>query len=125
MRKQSVMTQASPTDQDQTGSEATPDQETLFKKLKSWFLADYEKQADWREAAREDFAFTSGDQLTETDKRKLRDVNRPIIIMNRVEPIIDSVSGSEVANRQEVQFIPRQQGSVQVNEVLTSAAKWF
>lgn len=105
--------------------EATPDQEALFRKLKSWFLFDYEKQADWREAAREDFAFTSGDQLSETDKQKLRDMNRPVIIMNRVEPIIDSVSGSEVANRQEVQFIPRKQGDVTVNEVLTSAAKWF
>jgi hypothetical protein len=107
------------------GAEAAPDQEALFKKLKGWFLFDYEKQADWREKAREDFAFTSGDQLSEEDKQKLRDMNRPIIIMNRVEPIIDSVSGSEVANRQEVQFIPRQQGAVQVNEVLTSAAKWF
>ncbi len=106
-------------------SEAAPDQEALFKKLKSWFLFDFEKQSDWREKAREDFAFTSGDQLSETDKQKLRDMNRPIIIMNRVEPIIDSVSGSEVANRQEVQFIPRKQGDVTVNEVLTSAAKWF
>src|SRR3569623_1360243 len=105
--------------------EATPDQEALFRKLKGWFIADYEKQAEWREAAREDFAFTSGDQLSETDKQKLRDMNRPIIVMNRVEPIIDSVAGSEVANRQEVQFIPRTQGAVQVNEVLTSAAKWF
>jgi hypothetical protein len=106
-------------------NEASPDQEALFKKLKNWFLFDYEKQADWREAARQDFAFTSDDQLPQTDKQKLRDVNRPIIIMNRVEPIIDSVPGSKVANRQEVQFIPWQQGSVQVNEVLTSAAKWF
>jgi hypothetical protein len=106
-------------------SEASPDQEALFKKLKGWFLFDYEKQEKWREEAREDFAFTSGDQLSETDKQKLRDMNRPIIVMNRVEPIIDSVSGSEVANRQEVQFIPRTMGAVQVNEVLTSAAKWF
>jgi hypothetical protein len=112
-------------DQAQPTTEATPDQEALFKKLKSWFLFDYEKQAEWREAAREDFAFTSGDQLSETDKQKLRDMNRPIIIMNRVEPIIDSVSGSEVSNRQEVQFIPRTEGDVNVNEVLTSAAKWF
>ena len=120
------MDRSSPTDDTTRGvTEATPDQEALFKKLKSWFLFDYDKQAEWREAAREDFAFTSGDQLSETDKQNLRDMNRPIIIMNRVEPIIDSVSGSEVANRQEVQFIPRQQGSVQVNEVLTSAAKWF
>jgi hypothetical protein len=105
--------------------QAAPDQEALFKKLKGWFLADYDQQAEWREAAREDFAFTSGEQLSESDKQTLRDMSRPIIVMNRVEPIIDSVSGSEVANRQQVQFIPRKQGDVQVNEVLTSAAKWF
>ncbi len=105
--------------------QAAPDQEALFRKLKGWFLADYDQQAEWREAAREDFAFTSGDQLSESDKQKLRDMSRPIIVMNRVEPIIDSVSGSEVANRQQVQFIPRKQGDVEVNEVLTSAAKWF
>src|ERR1700693_3883163 len=120
------MDRSSPTDDTTSGvTEATPDQEALFKKLKSWFLFDYDKQAEWREHAREDFAFTSGDQLSETDKQKLRDMNRPVINMNGVEPIIDSVSGSEVSNRQEVQFIPRQQGAVQVNEVLTSAAKWF
>jgi hypothetical protein len=101
------------------------DTEALFKRLKRWFTEDFDKQADWRGKAREDYDFTSGEQLSEEDKAKLREMNRPIIIMNRIEPVIDSVAGSEVANRQEVQFIPRTQGAVQVNEVLTAAAKWF
>lgn len=101
------------------------DHDALFTKLKGWFTTDYDKQADWRKEAKEDFAFTSGDQLAEEDKAKLREMHRPIVIMNRIEPIVNSVAGSEVANRQEVQFIPRTQGDVQVNEVLTAAAKWF
>ncbi|MAH68457.1 MAG: phage portal protein [Afipia sp.] len=101
------------------------DSDALFTKLKGWFTTDHEKQADWRKEAREDFGFTSGDQLAEEDKAKLLEMNRPIIIMNRIEPIVNSVAGSEVANRQEVQFIPRSEGDVQVNEVLTAAAKWF
>lgn len=101
------------------------DADALFTKLKGWFTTDYDKQADWRKEAREDFGFTSGDQLAEEDKAKLREMQRPIVIMNRIEPIVNSVAGSEVANRQEVQFIPRSQGDVQVNEVLTAAAKWF
>ncbi|UTD28227.1 hypothetical protein [Bradyrhizobium sp. WD16] len=102
-----------------------PDAEALFARLKGWFQQDFDRLTDWRKDAREDFAFTAGDQLTEEDKARLREMNRPIIVMNRIEPVIDSVAGSEVANRQEVQFIPRTQGDVAVNEVLTSAAKWF
>ncbi len=99
--------------------------EGIFKRLKGWFLEDNEKQSKWRRKAREDFDFVSGEQLSEEDKAKLREMNRPIIVMNRIEPVVDSVAGSEVANRQEVSFIPRTQGDVQVNEVLTAAAKWF
>ena len=95
------------------------DADALFARLKRWFTEDSDRQGNWRRKAREDFAFTSGDQLSEEDKARLREMNRPVIVMNRIEPVIDSVAGSEVANRQEVQFIPRTQGAVQVNEVLT------
>lgn len=101
------------------------DTDGLFKRLKRWAIQDKEKTASWREGAREDFDFVAGDQWSEADKQVLRDQLRPIITMNRIDPIIDSVSGSEVANRQEVRYIPREQGDVQVNEVLTSAAQWF
>ncbi len=107
------------------GAEALHDHEALGKRLKAWFSTDYEKQADWRKEAREDFDFEAGHQLDETDKAKLRDMNRPIVIMNRIGPVIDSVAGSEVANRQTVNYIPREQGDVQVDEVRTAAAKWF
>ena len=73
---------------------------------------------------REDFDF-AGEQLNEDDKAILQDAKRPIVIFNRVGTTVDSVSGQEVGNRQEVQFLPRRQGVVKKNELLTSAAKWF
>jgi hypothetical protein len=114
-----------PDDRQDGDSPEVRDAEALFRKVKRWCLADYEAQTEWRREAREDFGFVSGHQLKDDDKALLKDMNRPVVIMNRIEPVIDSVAGSEVANRQEVQFIPRTQGDVQVNEVLTSAAKWF
>lgn len=101
------------------------DLDGLFAKLKQWCREDIQKTAKWRSEAREDYAFEAGDQWSEGDKAKLFDEIRPIITMNRIAPIIDSVSGSEVSNRQEVQYIPREEGDVQVNEVLTAAAQWF
>lgn len=104
---------------------STRDLDGAFEKLKAWCLEDLGKTAAWRKDAREDYAFEAGDQWSEEDKAKLRDELRPTIVLNRISPIIDSVAGSEVSNRQEVQYIPREQGDVQVNEVLTAAAKWF
>ncbi len=104
---------------------AKPDQDALFLKLQKWCRSDSEKQSKWRTEAKEDFGFGVGEQLNEDDKAILKDMNRPVVIFNRIDPVLDSVAGQEVGNRQEVQFIPRRQGAVQVNEMLTAAAKWF
>lgn len=107
--------------------EALNDAEAIFARLKRNFKRDYNSQGQttWRKEAREDFAFEAGDQLNDDDKQILRDAGRPIVIFNRVGVTVDSVAGQEVANRHETQFIPRTEGDVKANELLTSAAKWF
>lgn len=103
------------------------DADAIFSKLKGWFRRDYDStgQVKWRKEAHEDFDFDAGEQLSEDDKAILMDAKRPVVIFNRVGPVVDSVAGQEIGNRQEVQFIPRTQGDVKVNELMTSAAKWF
>ena len=103
------------------------DADALFSRLKKQVKADYHSkgQVNWRREAREDFDFDAGEQLTDEDKAILQDAKRPIVIFNRVGTTVDSVSGQEVGNRQEVQFLPRRQGVVKKNELLTSATKWF
>jgi len=118
-------------DADQAGTgeatETPSDADALFDKLKGWIKLDYNSkgQVNWRKEAREDFDFDAGEQLSEEDKAILKDAKRPIVIFNRIGTTVDSVSGQEVGNRQEVQFLPRTQGVVKKNELLTSAAKWF
>ena len=84
--------------------EAVKDAEALFRRLKRDVKADYNSkgQVNWRREAREDFDFEAGEQLDENDKAILQDAKRPIVIFNRVGTTVDSVSGQEVGNRQEV-----------------------
>lgn len=82
------------------------------------------QQSDWRDEARTCYAMVAGEQWEPSDKKSLEDNGRPAVVFNRMGTIIDAVSGSEVNNRQEVKYIPRQIGAVAANELLTSAAVW-
>lgn len=86
--------------------------------------ADEAGQSQWREDAREWYAFTAGDQWKESDRAALEAQLRAPVSFNRVGPMVDSVAGSEVNNRQQVQYIPRTAGDKGLNEVLTGAADY-
>lgn len=101
------------------------DHTELMKRLRRWFGEDKEHVGDWREQAYEDYAFVSGEQWAPEDVQTLKDQSRPVITFNRIDPLIRSVSGEQINNAQEIRYIPREQGDVKANEVLTSAAEWF
>lgn len=102
------------------------DEDTKLRQFKTWFRVDRDHSADWRKAAKEDFGFFAGNgQWTDQEKQILKDQMRPIITFNRTNPVVKSISGIEISNRQEVKFFPRELGDSQADEVLTSAAEWF
>jgi hypothetical protein len=105
--------------------DAMPEQGGLDRKLKAWFRADLKHHTPWRKLAREDFAFYAGDQWSDDDKRQLAEQMRPALTFNRVAPLVNAIVGSEINNRREVRYMPREQGDAQANEVLTAAAEWF
>lgn len=80
---------------------------------------------DWRDSAKEDFEFVAGHQWSEDDKLRLDNSQRPRVTFNEIGPIADAIAGHEVANRQEVSYLPRHIGNTGVNEVLTGAAEWI
>lgn len=106
-------------------SEPLSGKDELFRRLKSWFRADSEHSAEWRREAKEDYDFVAGHQWDDKDVNALKEAQRPVITFNRVDPLIRSVVGEQINNGQETRYLPREQGDVQVNEVLTEAARWF
>ena len=99
--------------------------DALFRRLQAWFRADRSNWTKWRKEAQEDFEFYSGEQWSDDDRRVLDSKGRPVIVFNRVAPLVNAVVGAEVNNRREVRYIPREEGDAIANEMLTSAADWF
>lgn len=109
-----------------SGNTATSkDYDSLCAKLKGWYKTDLPHTTEWRKEAREDFQMYSGDQWTDEDKIALAAKARAPVVFNRIAPLVNAVVGSEINNRREVQYIPREQGDAIANEVLTAAGEWF
>lgn len=98
--------------------------EEVLKLVKTCKRESDKHLAAWMKEAKEAYDLVAGHQWSEEDRAVLEEMNRPAVVFNRVGPVIDSVCGTEVNNRQQVQFIPRQAGDSGVNELLTGAAQW-
>lgn len=104
---------------------APEDADAYLEQIKRWYKADVKKATEWRKEAEEDFRFRDGDQWSEDEKKQLAAQARPTLVFNRTGVLVDAVVGSEVQNRREVRYIPREQGDAKGNEVLSAAAEWF
>jgi hypothetical protein len=105
----------------------------LFTKLKGWVKQSLEDHSDWYKEAEECFGFVAGrgsgsaegkGQWPGTSWQDMLDSGRQPIEFNRVGPIVDAVCGLEINNRQEIKYLPRTQGDVEVNERLSSLGEW-
>jgi hypothetical protein len=103
---------------------AAPDLDTLTRVRQAKKEAD-KQQAAWRTEARQAYAFVAGDQWEQADKAALLEQMRAPVVFNRIGPMVESVAGSEVNNRQTIKYIPRQPGDSGVNELLTGAADYI
>lgn len=96
----------------------------IVKMVKAARKASDKHLSEWLAEAKSNYDMVAGHQWDDTDRAVLEEQNRPAVVFNRIGPVVDSVGGTEVSNRQQVQFLPRQVGDAGVNELLTGAAQW-
>lgn len=100
------------------------DDDTITQHVRECRTKAEQALGDWYEAAEEDFAFREGKQWSDDDAEKLTSENRVAAVFNRVGPVINAILGQEVANRQEVKFLPRRVGEVSMADPMNDAVKW-
>lgn len=97
---------------------------STLEMVKKWYRDSSSQTSDWRKEAECAYDLVAGDQWAPEDKQILEEQDRPPVTFNRIGPVIDSISGMEVNNRQQVRFIPRGPEDAPVNETLTLIADW-
>ena len=97
---------------------------STLAKAKLWFRECESAREEWAGEAKECFDFEAGHQWDPEDLKKLQEEQRPAITFNRTRPVVNAVSGAEVTNRQEVQYIPRELNDRGASEVFMAAAEW-
>lgn len=81
--------------------------------------------SDWRKEAVTCYDFTAGHQWTAEEKEALKQDLRPAVTFNRTGVVIDSVSGYEINNRQDIAYLPRETDDAGPVQVETEAAKYY
>lgn len=108
-----------------TQSPAAPDENDVIARMMRYKRESEAHLAEWRKEARQAYDFVAGHQWSEEEESELTSILRAPVVFNRIGPVIDAVSGSEIANRQQVAYIPRRVGASGVNELLTGAADYI
>ena len=80
--------------------------------------------SEWREMARKWYDLVANKQWDDTDIKVLEEQRRIPVVINRVARAVNAILGTQVSNRQETRFIPREEGDVKVNELITGAGDW-
>lgn len=102
-------------------------------------FSDWDKRIDahwgeWKDEAQESFDIVAGRQWDKDAEDAAELARLTTISVNRIDAIVSAVCGSEMTNRQEVRYYPREMttkgedGQAQdavVNEMFTAAADWI
>lgn len=124
-----------------SGASVTPDTEYaeqsgaahLLERFKRWDKDISAHWGGWYSEARENYDLTAGRQWEKNAEEAAEELELTTVVLNQIDVAVSAVCGSEMTNRQEVRYFPREMSTVGpdgrrqdavVNEIYTSAAEW-
>ena len=96
-----------------------------LRQCRKWFQAAVDGGRKWREEAKEDFEFTAGKQWTDEELKIFREEHRPAIVINRILPLINILSGYQRLNRYDLDFLARTSDDVELCQVRRGITKYI
>lgn len=72
-----------------------------------WFREAVNFAKEWQDEAREDYEFVEGKQWSKAETKAFIDSGRPAIVINRIRPLINVLSGYQRNSRLDIEFLGR------------------
>ncbi len=83
-----------------------------------------EHSSDWRGKARTWYDLVANKQWDEEDAEILTEQRRIPVVINRVARTVNAILGTQISNRQDTTFYPRELGDAKKSELLSGAGEW-
>lgn len=100
------------------------DKKDIVARAHANYRAASRHTSEWRQEARTNYDMASGHQWTEEERDQLEDQGKPPVVFNRIARTLNAIVGTQINNRQQASYLPRELGDVVKNEIFTSAAEW-
>ena len=102
----------------------TEPQDNTIGILRKWFRAAVDAAHEWRKEAQEDYDFVAGKQWSDNERKQLAESGRPPIVINRIKPLINILSGYQRLNRYDIDFLPRTNDDMAICQVRKGVTKY-
>lgn len=116
---------ARPEDMNAYGMRYRSPNDELFRQLRHKVEQGVDRSREWRTRAKFDRDAAAGYPWSDDDKKVLAFGQRQEITFNRMGRNIDFMMGTESTNRDELTFLPRNDGDVVKSEILSSAVQYI
>ncbi|HUU46029.1 MAG TPA: hypothetical protein VM118_09865, partial [Acidobacteriota bacterium] len=103
----------------------TTEDEDIVTTVHRNFKVARDHSSEWRDHARDSFDMDAGRQWSEETIAELSEQNRVPVTFNRISRVISAIVGTQIQNRQETRYIPRELGDIKDSEIYTAAADYI
>lgn len=94
-------------------------------KYRRWFREAVDHSQKWQDEAREDYDFVNGKQWSKSERKRFEDTARPALVINRIKPLINLLSGYQRLNRYDVEFYARTPDDTEIAQVRKGITKYI
>lgn len=94
------------------------------RKCHAMFRRAKDHSSEWRGQARTWYDLVASKQWDEEDAATLTAQRRIPVVINRVQRTVNAILGTQISNRQDTTFYPRELGDAKKSEILSGAGEW-